>query len=208
MRLKLGIAVAAFALTRAPSIAQAPHAGSIRGLVLTEDGKPLANATVYGLRELDMTHQLRTTTDDKGQFLLEKIPAGSIYLLAFKESDWYPYNFFAFFAAGAGKPTTVAVEGGKTTENRAIHMGPRAGALNLDIVDVNGATVSDGVNLIFTRDGMPGDYQRGGGGYPILVPTVPFRLTVEAPGYQPWHSGVIKPESTKTLDIAVQMKPL
>ena len=205
MYLKLALAVA---LTQAAFLAQVPPTGSIRGTVLTEDGQPVAKATVYGLREPDMTHQFRTTTDDNGRFLLDQIPAGSIHLSAFKESDWYPDNFFAFFSTGTETSVEAAVDAGKATENVVIHTGPKAGKLNLEIVNMDGARVSEGVNLIFTRDGMRGDYRRGGGGYPILVPAVPFSLTVEAPGYQPWRSGLIKPESMKTTDITVRLRHL
>jgi hypothetical protein len=201
------LATVLFGLALVQAAAQTPPAGSIRGVLLADDGQPLAHATVFAMGEQD-TRQMRTTTDQSGRFLLEAVPAGSVDLSAFNDQDWYPYNFFAFFNTTPTVHVRIAAKGGGATDNVVIRMGPRAGALNLDVVNADGATVSEGVNLIFTREDIPGEYRRGGGGYPILVPPVPFRLTVVAPGYQPWHSNVLKPESMKTIDLRVQMKPL
>lgn len=203
---RLAIVVIGLTLARATSLAQSPPVGSVRGVVLADDGQPLSGATVFAVREQDMTHQMRTTTDDRGRFRLEGVPVDSVDLSAFKDTDWYPYNFFSFFHTVSGIPARIAVKGGVTTDNVVIRMGPRAGALNLKVLDAGGTTIEEGVSLVFAREDMPGEYRRGGGGYPILVPPVPFRLTVEAPGCQPWHSNVLKPESTKTIDLTVRMK--
>ena len=195
----------ALAMAFASSAFQVPAAGSVGGVVLREDGQPLAGATVCGLPEQDMGHQIRTTADVQGKFLLEQVPAGGVYLLAFKETEWYPYNFFSFFSSGPQPSPKVAVGAGKITDNAVIHLGPPAGALNIEVVDQSGTALSEGVN----RDDIPGEYRRGAAAstYLLLVPAVPFHMTVEAPGYEPWHSGVIKPESRKALNVVVRLKP-
>src|SRR5271157_3806575 len=74
--------------------------GSVTGVVLDAERRPLPGATVYGLPEKDMRKQFRTTTDAAGEFTLSNIPAGYVYLHAFKEHDGYPYDFFSFFWNG------------------------------------------------------------------------------------------------------------
>ena len=71
--------------------------GSIRGVVLDRDGRTLPGAKVYGLPEQNMLRQIGTTADDTGRFTMSDVPAGTVYVSAFKESDGYPYNFFSFF---------------------------------------------------------------------------------------------------------------
>jgi hypothetical protein len=209
LSLRLATCLVALVLTPRPSASQSAAIGSIHGLVLRQDGQPLSDATILGLPEEDMRRQIRTTTDNQGKFLLENVPAGLVYVHAFKESDWYPYNFFSFFS-GPETPLRVRVEAGRTSEKAVIHLGPPAGALNIEVFDQNGAPLPEGVNLVFRRDDIPGDYRRGANASTrlLLVPAVPFHLTVEAQGYQPWHSGVLTPEPQKALDIALRMTPL
>ena len=210
MSLKPAVALVVLVLTAPSCVSEAPLTSSVQGTVLAEDGQPLVDATVYGLPELDMIHQIRTQTDGDGRFFLKQIPPGAVYLHAFKESDWYPYDFFSFFNTRTGPSGKVTVEPGATKEDVVIQMGRRAGALDIEIADENGAMLTEGVGLTFTRDDIPGNYGRGAGAsiHSLLVPAVPFTMTIEAEGYKTWRSGVIKPESRKTLHITVRMQRL
>jgi len=192
---------------------QPPDTGTIEGVVLDDQGKPLADAVVYGLPERDMRDQIHTTTDKNGRFTLHSVPAGGIYLSAFKESDWYPYNFFSFFLTpGQKTPNKVQVKGGQTTASAVIRMGERAARLNIKIEDERGAPLSSAAELVFTRPDMPGEYSRGvNSKISLLVPPVPFTLAVRAEGYEPWHYAatqdrLLRLRPRQTFDLTVTLK--
>lgn len=96
-------------------------------------------------------------------------------------------------------------------------MGPKTSHLTLVITDPDGRHT--GASVIFTRDGFPqGIYRRGVGvDETVPVPAVPFRVTVEAEGYEPWHYGGakwqgdaglvnLKPGQTLSLDVRLRKK--
>jgi carboxypeptidase family protein len=183
--------------------------GSIQGIVFDGNGKPLAGATVYGLPEQNMNREVDATSDAAGRFVLSELPEGDVYVSAFKESAWYPCNFFAFFLSpGGNTPNKVAVKAGETTKGVAIQLGQRAARLNLEIMDQNGKPIEEGVALTFTRPDQPGPFSSGSTGKEsFLVPAVPFRLTVEAKGFKPWRTDgllVLKPEETRQLSIRLE----
>ncbi len=175
--------------------------GSIRGIVLDGDGKPLPDATVMAIPENGgLRAERRATTNAEGRFLVEGLPGGISYLQAFKESDGYPYNLFAFYLTpGEKMPNKVLVAVGQTTEGAVIQMGERAGYLALTVQDEKGTQLKTGFTVTFSRPDQPGgdqgpnvdphkglplDYAK-----PLMVPPVPFRVTINRDGYQPWHYG-------------------
>ena len=185
--------------------------GSIEGTVLNEVGKPIAGATVFGLPENDMRHQIRTITDEFGHFRLSDIPLGNVYVDAYKESEGYTYNFFAFFSPTMPYRTILKVNIDKDNVlNVVVQVGPKAGFLNIDIADQDGRRLSSGVSLVFRRDDVPGDYAVGSPTSPfsMFVPPVPFRFEIRAEGYEPWQSGIVKPESGKNVEMAVRLKAI
>jgi hypothetical protein len=189
-----------------------PTTGSVQGVVVDIDNRPVTGAIVFGLPEADMRHQLRTTTDSDGRFALVDVPVGAIYIDAYNESAGYPYSFFSFFKVD-DRPVKVSVVAGQNTKDVVIRFGPKAAHLNIEITDQGGTRGIEGARLVFSRDAMPGAYRRGARPKEsILVPTVPFRLTVEVPGYKAWHYGgdnwqgkagliALKPEESLTLKV-------
>lgn len=205
--------VVALVLTMGSS-AQAPQParGSAEGVVLDADGKPLAGATVF---VGNLAKAPRTTTDTEGRFILKDLPAGKIALMAFKESDGYPYDMFSFYSMPGGPPPQLDVAEGETVRNVVVHLGERAAYLKLDVTDELGAPVNAGLSFSRPDLGRYGDYRRSAKSSDvILVPPVPFRLTVEAKGFKPWRSGedlqnengliTLKSGETKTLTIRLR----
>jgi hypothetical protein len=187
--------------------------GSIEGLLLDQQGKPVTDANVYALLKDDMRiTPASTTSDSAGRFTLRELPAGGVFVYAYKESDGYPKAFFQFFTnPGSQLPVEATVEAGKVTTGVTLKLGARSAYLKFNLTDENGNHVP--AALVFTRVDQDGDFQSGTkGDDTMLVPPVPFRLTIQASGYPPWHYGganyagkagllTLKPGQTFNLDV-------
>ena len=203
---------------------QAAASGSIQGMVLGQDGKPLADANVWALAG-DVRYPNTTISDAAGRFTLLNIPNGDVYVLAFKESEGYPYPFYAFYRTKNDRSSVkVEAKAGEVTSGVTFQLGPKAAHLKIDATDENGAPLQ--VALQLDRDDTPGPYSTSlstdprlvGVGFikgVMLVPPVPFRLTVSANGYEPWHygganyagkAGLITLKSGQTLNLAVRLR--
>ena len=178
--------------------------GSVQGIVKDEHGQPLGDATVYALPEQDMRRQIRTTTDAEGKFNLPGVPAGGVYIDAFKESDGYPYNFFAFYKPLGEQTLKVNVSPGMQTREVVIKLGPKAAKLQLEITQA----VIDTAQIEFTRDDIPSPYSVGARSHhTMFVPSlVPFRFSVAVPGYKPWNSQLITAQPGDTVNVAVRLE--
>ncbi len=190
-----------------------PATGSAEGVVVDAEGKPLAGATVFVGTLLNAP---RTTTDTEGRFILKGLPPGKIGLMAYKESDGYPYNMFSFYSMPGGPPPRFDVTAGETVRSVVIRLGAKAAYLKLEVTDESGALVNAGLSFSRPDLGRYGDYRRSAEANDvILVPPVPFRLTIEAKGYQPWHyggerwrdsDGLIALKSAETLTLSIRLK--
>ena len=97
-----------------------------------------------------------------------------------------------------------------------VRLGAKAARLNIEITDEDGADLNRGVELIFTRLDMPGNYQMGAKARESLqVPPVPFRLRAEAKGYVAWYyggdnweakDGLISLKSGESLTVAISLR--
>ena len=195
-----------------------PNFGSIEGTVIDQSGKPVAGATVQGRVNLQPKKtNLFTTSDSAGRFVLRDIPIGDTFLYAHKASEGYPDTFFAFFKTDDLSMVRVKVVGARSTQGVTIRLGEKAAYLSIEMTDENGTRLPG--HLTFTRDDdQYGRYQKGTiGAETIMVPPVPFRLTMEAqaPGYLPWHfggenwqgkGGLINLKSGQSLTLDIQLK--
>lgn len=162
--------------------------GSIQGVVLDDRGKPLSNATVLALPEEDMLHPISGKCDDAGRYTIYNVPSGGVYLDADKKEDGYPYSLYSFYISPGQKKPKVLVLPGELTPDVVIQMGARTAYLKLEITDEHGNPIEGGAQLRFTRPDVPKYFERGASAETLMpVPPVPFRLTIEADGYQPWH---------------------
>jgi hypothetical protein len=164
--------------------------GAVEGVVLDQQSKPIPGADVYALLEEDMrTRAGTTTTNSAGKFILRDLPAARVYIYAFKEKDNYPNGFAEFFVLPNDQSLVpVKVEAGQTT-TLTIKRGARSAHLKVHITDENGKRI--GAALTLEREDQPGRHYGEGtdGEVSMLVPPVPFRATIEADGYAPWHYG-------------------
>jgi hypothetical protein len=192
--------------------------GSVEGIVLDGSGEPLAGATVFGRPEKNMIKEIRTQSDANGRFLLTRVPAGGVYLDAFKEDEGYPYTFFAFMIMPGHGPygAKVMIKAGETTTGAVIRLGAKAAVLKFRITDESGKPID--ANAEFERPDLGTGGQSGrsiSSDQTLLVPPVPFRVTVSVEGYAPWHyggekwrgdEGLIRLQSGETLVLPVRLR--
>src|SRR5438876_12354329 len=150
------ITLASLLLCQSASLSAAPRStGSVQGVVVDGENHPVPGATVFGLPDNDMRHQIRDTTDSDGRFTLHDVPAGSIYIDAHKESAGYPYSFFSFFKVD-DRPVKVAVVTGQDTKDIVIRLAAKAAHLNIEITDQDSQRAIEGARLLFSRDDIRG----------------------------------------------------
>jgi hypothetical protein len=192
-------------LSAAQSTAQ-NATGTIAGVVRDLRGTPVPRASVYAVDENDMRRRISTTADESGRFVLPDVPAGIFSVHAYKESAGYPDTFFSFFAINERAWQQVQVEGGRTTGNVVLRLGPRYAVLKLTVSDEQGNPL-DAV-LTFTRvDDPKRPYSVGSNSsMELLVPPTAFRLQIESKGYELWRSGLIKPRSGETVPISARLR--
>ncbi len=204
--------MAASAVAQTPQIATS---GSVEGVVLDGQDKPIPDANVYALPEQDMRHPVAsTTTDSVGKFSLHDLPAVVVYVYAYKESDWYPHTFARFFALPNDRSlVSVKVEAGQVITGVNLKRAAKAARLKVNVTDENGMRL--GGEVAFERPDQPGEYSKGiNGEVSMLVPPMPFRLTVRVIGYEEWHygranwkgkDGLITLKSGQTLSLSVKL---
>jgi hypothetical protein len=195
-----------------------PARGTISGVVRGLNGMPVTGAKVYEYYQDNMRKRTaEVTTDSNGRFVLDRLVPGVVYVRAYKESAGFPDTFFSFFDLKDNRKASqlVTVEAGKTFSEVVIELGPKYSTLKLSIQDEQGNPI--GGSLKFTREDDPSrPYWRGvnsEGAY--LVPPLPFRLEIEAKGYQKWRyndgknrldSELIKLRSGETMSLTAHLK--
>jgi hypothetical protein len=197
--------------------------GKIEGIVLEENGAPLKDAWVF---ICTIANPPYAQTGEDGRFVLDHVPASDDHAVcAYKESEGYPYNLFSFYNMPRERMPHVAVRAGQVATGVVVQLGAKAAKLKFNISDENGAAVA--ASLTFSRPDLDlarpeiKDYGAFNSSVPlggeIMVPPVPFRLTVHADGFAPWHyggadwlldSGLIKLRSGETMTLNVQLRHL
>lgn len=212
--LQIVVCMACPAILLAQSIATSSPAtyGSIRGLVVSSDNKPLEGATVYALPALNMHKQLRSQTDSNGKYLIKGVPSGEAYVSVFDEAEGYPFNFFAFFINPGQEMRKVQVSSqGEATEVN-FKLGDKAARLQLDIVNDLGAPITQTAELAFKRPDVPGTYTVGAGdNISLLVPPVRFHLSVNVDGFKQWSyenketGNMLQPKPGENIKLTVHL---
>lgn len=160
---------------------------SVTGTVQDGNGSPISGANVQAILESDYKKQFPDITDSNGRFAISELPAGTFFLQAYKESDGYPQSFFAFFSRPGMQFPSITLKPGEAISGAVIKLGAKAARINLDIASQDGKPLD--AALSFSRpDVVNGSYSVGvNSKTSLLVPPVPFKLTVESNGYKPWH---------------------
>ena len=197
-------------------LAQDVKFGMVEGTVVDSSGKPLPGATVTayigagGAARDTMQYQ----ANDTGEFSL-RLPEGKVWLSAEKNSEGYPYAFFAFYISTGQEFPTIDVRPGETIKGVVIRVGAKAAHLNYEVLDENGKPIPG--RFVFVRlDQSDRPYSTSAVAKDdLLVPPVPFRATFEAKGYKPWHygghnwqgkDGIISLKSGEVLNLTIRLQ--
>jgi hypothetical protein len=209
------VSVSTSCFGRAEQVAQQVKWGIVEGVVVDGVGKPLPDATVTSYTQSkgvarDVMHY---RVNGNGEFSL-RLPEGKVWLSAHKDSDGYPYSFFAFYLMPGQEFPTIEVKPGETTKGVVVRVGVKAAHLSYEVVDQDGKPVLG--RFVFTRLDQAEPYSTSAlAKDDLLVPPAPFRATFEAKGYKPWHyggdqwrgkEGVISLKSGEVLTLTIRLR--
>jgi hypothetical protein len=191
--------------------------GSITGVVVGQDGKPLAKAEVhigdnrpfYGSRTIQF-HE----TDADGKFVIRHVPWGSYIVMAGKETEGYPDTKLAFYS-NMDAPT-VFLSQLSPVASVTVRLS-KAGILHIkSLVDeATGATVANAAVTLRRADNPEFLMTVSSSLKEILVPPTTVTLQVDAQGYESWPKSdpatkidQINMESGKVIDLAIKLRPV
>jgi hypothetical protein len=200
---------------QAPQSTAAVKWGIVEGVVVDGDGKPLPGATITSYTQArGVTRDvMQYQANGNGEFSLH-LPEGKVWLSAHKDSEGYPYAFFAFYLMPEQEFPTVEVRPDETTKGVVVRVGAKAAHLNYEVVDDDGKPVLGA--FVFARLDQAEPYRTSAlAKDDLLVPPVPFRVTFEAKGFKPWHyggdkwsgkEGIISLKSGEALNLTIRLQ--
>jgi hypothetical protein len=195
--------------------------GIVEGKVLDwTTGRPVPEARVTAEPddvESGRSGKVRSAvTDDAGSFLLDLAP-GSYVIAASKEQDYYPDTDTAAFASHLEALPKVSIHEGQVIRNIAVRLEKGARLIGT-ISDEQTNQPIVGSRIRLSRADNPKLWIETGpdthGYFKFVIPSLPFRVEVFAPGYQNWTfkgqiSGApgvlqVKPETTFELPVVLK----
>jgi hypothetical protein len=168
--------------------------GSVAGVVVDPQGKPVDGAHVYSIGtqkgELPLAGRYpppgpSTKTDRRGKFVLvDVVPDNPVRIYASKESDYYADNgALSMFLLPQLIPE-VEVKPGQTV-NVTIQLAPKVGRMHLYVRDADTKKLVPGIFAHYCRKGEPEMYGCGefsGGSEPnyLISPSTEVSIQIEA----------------------------
>jgi Carboxypeptidase regulatory-like domain len=149
-----------------PSPPRANNFGVIKGVVVDQDGKPVAGANVYvgGIRWPAEGHNdpplnsrsNETTSDANGEFVLDRvIPSKSVMIHAYTDTDYYGFVLWAFNLPPESERPEVEVKPGQTVTGITVRLTQRAGKLRVYVRDAKTGETVNGVFSQLCREDHP-----------------------------------------------------
>jgi len=211
--------------------------GSVQGVVIDSDGRPVPEASVFinmmsaqgGAAPIGGRIPLEGLTvkaDAEGNFIFSNFPvAYNVRLDAYKEDRGYPKGFSSFYGYLRTKtyPRIFDVAAGQKVQGVVVQFTMRAAYLQFDISDQDGRPLNAGGKFLLpepdsSRPNRPFDMSTSISAKETMpVPPAPFWLEIDAPGYEPWRyggerwegkEGLITLKPGETLTLTVQLKKL
>lgn len=166
--------------------------GAVEGIVVTREGIPVADATVYILQ---IGRSLLGSTDINGMFTLAHIPVGNHKIIAYKESDGFPNLVWSFYSeaySGEGFPV-INVQENQTVRDVRVRLGPKASRLFISVIDAGTKQPIRDASVALNHKGKPKTLFKTGattaeGSFDLLIPpSISINVVVEARGYKKWR---------------------
>lgn len=197
--------------------------GTIEGQVFDDNGRTVAEATIYLIKVGELKSLLPTATSDQnGKFSITNLRPGLYELHGSKEKERYSDSGSEFYSNGLTPQQQVAVLGGQVTSNAVVRLA-KAAKLTGRVVDASTGKAIENARITLHRIDQPQSFYRTGlnpprlkGGFSLLAPPAPFTITVSALGYEDWtYSGsdngkrtdVLQLAPEKTKDFTIALRP-
>jgi hypothetical protein len=182
------------AQTGNPSQAAKKDTGTIEGVVVDANNKPIKDASVYAVTLSLPTHgRLQTVqTDDQGHFVLDDVYPGDIVMRAFKEADMYGQVNSKFNMPDGESLVKFELKAGEVFKGIVIRLDKKAGRLQLRVLDAGTNELIKGITFEMCRGDHQGDrgyciWGSAQGDYHVFVAAdAPISMKVSAPDYREW----------------------
>ena len=183
--------------------------GAIRGMVVDSVGQPVAGATVYALPSNappgpQVTHSAET--DALGRYDIRGLTWGKYIIVADKPESGYPNTRLAFYSNL--KATTLVVGSSNLVVDTTIRLPPKAGWLDLRVVDATAGKELRSAVVTLRRVENPQLFITLSSTVPrIAIPAnTGIRVEISAPHYrnQPPFLIYLRPEEEKKMRIALK----
>lgn len=197
---------------------RAQTGGSIKGIVVDENGKPVARAEVHiAEKKPSVGHRMlhMYETSGGGEFLIPNVPWGTYVVMAGKEDAGYPDTKLAFYSNLVAPTVTLAPAFPAATAN--VKFGPKAGVLEIaPTTDAETGKKIDSATITLRRKQNPSFFiTTSATGGRILVPSfTDVAVEIAAPEYKSWPGreaarteGKISLKPGEVLSLQVKLQP-
>jgi hypothetical protein len=195
--------------------------GMIEGQVVTMEGVPVANATVYAF---EYGRSLINITDVQGKFTLTHVPVGEHRIIAYKEGDGFPNLLWSFYSEAYKREEfpTINVEENQPVRGVIVRLGPKAGRLLIRVIDAKTRQPIRDASVALNHKGKPKTLFRSGTTMPdskfdlLIPPSIPINVVISAPGYKTWRfvnaesvdRDAVRVQSGSSRKIIVELRPV
>jgi Carboxypeptidase regulatory-like domain len=188
-----------------------PGSGIVEGRVVDSAGKALPGSRVAAdIAGGPGGRQRVTVSDERGEFRLGPLPAGTYFVHASNEGADYTDSLFAFLAGPGGTAPKVVVGSGDVVKGVVVRLVTRGATLALRVVDQRTGQALPGATVTLCRKDMapPACISSATGlaegRLTLSVPSLtPLSVTVSARAYKTWSHAVgaadVRPRATAGL---------
>ena len=168
-------------------------AGTIRGVVIDENGNPLPGAKVYPLEKRPFYgHRLSrfSETNTDGKFAVDHLSLGTYVVVAQKEGSGYPDARLAFYSNL--EAPTVTLTNAKPNADVTIRLPSKAGWLDLEVTDGDSKHNVDSAEVTLRRVSNPNLFVSASATQKRVAVPSQGDITVEvtAPGFRKWPNSI------------------
>jgi hypothetical protein len=194
--------------------AAGPGFGVIEGRVVNNKGLTVEGARVYAApsgeqRVPPNTKLVSAVSDEKGQFILHHVLAGTNILMAGKEEEGYCNTLYAPFVENlAGLPKVLVVKE-RSSQGVTVVLSSCAKLSGLVSDQETGTPIPEAQIHLIREDDQDLDLRTSpdiDGKFQFIVPKVPYTIEVSAPGYKEWKRSGIKLEPQTETDMNVRLR--